>query len=314
MSKYILKRIGYALLTLFALVLITFILMQLLPGDPFMGDKAISEVTRAALVKKYGLDKSVFEQFFIYMQNLLQGDLGISLGSKRPITQIIMEAFPYSFDLGLRSLVLASCAGVYLGTIAAIKRGKKMDTVAMTISVIGVSVPSFIVAALLQYFLGLKMQQWFGTQIFPISGWEGEAAKILPTIALSLGSMATISRLTRTSMLDVLGSDYIKTAKAKGLSERKIVMRHAMRNSLMPVITVLGPIAATILTGAFVVEKVFSIPGMGKFFVLAITQNDYPLIVGTTIFYGAFLIIATLIVDILYGFIDPRVNLSGKKE
>lgn len=314
MLKYILKRVGYAVLTLFALVAITFVLMHLLPGDPFMGEKAISEVTREALIQKYGLDKSLFEQFLVYMKGVLQGDLGISLLYKRPVSTIIMDAFPYSFELGLRSLVLATCVGIYLGTIAAIRRGKKMDTLAMSLSVIGVSVPSFIIAALLQYFLGLKFRQWFGIDFFPISGWENEAAKILPTIALSFSSMATVSRLTRTSMLDVLGSDYIKTAKAKGLSERKIVMVHAMRNSLMPVITVLGPIAASILTGAFVVEKVFSIPGMGKFFVLAIQQQDYPLIVGTTIFYGAFLIIATLIVDLLYGVIDPRVNLAGEKE
>lgn len=314
MSKYILKRVGYAVLTLFALLLITFVLMHLLPGEPFMGEKAISEATREALIQKYGLDKSIFEQFVIYLQNALQGDLGISLVSKRPVTKIIMESFPYSFELGLRSLVLAVCVGVYLGTIAAIRRGKKMDTVAMTFAVIGVSVPSFIIAALLQYFLGLKLQQLFGFNVFPISGWNNEMSKVLPTIALSFGSMAIVSRLTRTSMLDVLGSDYIKTAKAKGLSERQIVMRHAMRNSLMPVITVLGPIAAAILTGAFVVEKIFSIPGMGKFFVIAITQSDYPLIVGTTIFYGAFLIIATLIVDIIYGLMDPRVNLSGEKE
>lgn len=314
MLKYILKRLGYAILTLFALLAITFIMMHLLPGDPFTGEKAISEATREALVQKYGLDKSIFEQFIIYIGNALRGDLGVSLISKRPVVKIIMDAFPYSFELGMRSLILATCVGIYLGTIAAIRRGKKMDTLAMTLSVIGVSVPSFIIAALLQYFLGLKLRQWFGVAIFPISGWGNEMAKVLPTIALSFGSMATVSRLTRTSMLDVMGSDYIKTAKAKGLSERKIVMVHAMRNSLMPVITVLGPIAASILTGAFVVELVFGIPGMGKFFVIAITQYDYPLIVGTTIFYGAFLIIATVIVDILYGIIDPRINLSGEKE
>lgn len=314
MTKYVLKRIGYAILTLFALVAITFLLMHLLPGEPFSGDKAISAAAKAALEAKYGLDKSIPEQFVQYFANLVQGDLGMSLVSNRPVSKIILDAFPYSFELGLRSLVLAICAGIYLGTIAAIRRGKKADTVAMTLSVIGVSVPSFIIAALLQYFLGLKLQQWFGYNVFPITGWGNEMAKILPTIALSFSSMATVSRLMRTSMLDVMGSDYIKTAKAKGLSERKIIWRHAMRNSLMPVITVLGPIAASVLTGAFVVEKVFSIPGMGKFFIQAIQQQDYTLIVGTTIFYGAFLIIATLIVDILYGFIDPRVNLTGEKE
>lgn len=314
MKKYILKRVWYAILTLFALLTIVFIMMHLLPGDPFMGDKAISEATKAALIQKYGLDRPIWEQYFLYLSNALRGDLGVSLLSKRPITQYIADAFPYSFELGLRSLVLATVVGIYLGTIAAIRRGKKADTVAMVISVIGVSVPSFIVAALLQYFLGLKLRQWFGIAIFPISGWDSEMSKVLPTISLAFGSLAIISRLTRTSMLDVLSSDYIKTAKAKGLSERMIIWRHAMRNSLLPVITVLGPIAAAVLTGAFVVEQVFVIPGMGKFFVYAIKQNDYPLIAGTTIFYGAFLILAVLIVDIVYGIIDPRINLSGKKE
>jgi len=314
MTKYVLKRIGYAILTLFVLVAITFFLMHLLPGDPFSGDKAISAAAKAALEAKYGLDKSLPQQFIQYFVNLGQGDLGMSLISNRPVTKIILDAFPYSFELGLRSLVLAICVGIYLGTIAAIRRGKKADTFAMTLSVIGVSVPNFIIAALLQYFLGLKLQQWFGHNVFPITGWNNEISKILPTIALSFSSMATVSRLTRTSMLDVLGSDYIKTAKAKGLSERKIIWRHAMRNSLMPVITVLGPIAASVLTGAFVVEQIFAIPGMGKFFVQAIQQQDYTLIVGTTIFYGGFLIIATLVVDLLYGFIDPRVNLTGEKE
>ncbi|MFV0381453.1 MAG: ABC transporter permease [Breznakia sp.] len=314
MTKYILKRVGYAVLTLFVLVAITFALMHLLPGDPFSGEKAISEAARAALNEKFGLDKSIPEQFIQYLQNLSRGDLGMSLISNRPVLRIIMDAFPYSFELGLRSLVLAVCAGIYLGTIAAIRRGKKADTVAMTLAVIGVSVPSFIIAGVLQYFLGLKLQQWFGIGVFPITGWSNEFSKILPTIALSFSSMAIISRLTRTSMLDVLSSDYIKTAKAKGLSEGKIIRRHAMRNSLMPVITVLGPIAAAVLTGAFVVEKVFAIPGMGKFFISAIQQQDYTLIVGTTIFYGAFLIVAILVIDILYGFIDPRVNLTGDKE
>lgn len=314
MIKYIIQRIGYSLLTLFVLLTLVFVMMQLLPGDPFSGDKAISESTRIALNQKYGLDKPIWEQYIIYLTNALKGDLGVSLISKQPVTKIISEAFPYSFELGLRSLVLATGLGIYLGTIAAIRRGKKADNIAMIISVIGVSVPSFIVAALLQYFLGLKLGQLLGINVFPTYGWNTEMSKVLPTISLALGSLAIIARLTRTSMLDVLGSDYIKTAKAKGLSERMIVMRHAMRNSLLPVITVLGPIAAAVLTGAFVVEQVFSIPGMGKYFVKAIQENDYPLIAGTTIFYGAFLIFAVLIVDIVYGLLDPRINISGKKE
>lgn len=312
MAKYILKRIGYALLTIFLLVLVTFLMMQLLPGDPFTGDKAISEVTKQILMEKYGLDKPVMEQFWIYFTNILKGDLGVSTQTQRAVTRIISESFPYSFELGIRAIVFAAVGGVALGSYAAIRRGRAGDTVAMFISVLGVSVPSFIVAALLQYCISLQLYK-VGITIFPISGWTTEFSKWLPSLALSFGSMATISRLMRTSMLDVLSSDYIKTAKAKGLSERTIVMKHAVRNAIMPVITVLGPIAASLLTGAFVVEKVFNIPGMGKFFVNSITQNDYTMISGSALFYGAFLVLATLIVDILYVFIDPRVDFSGGK-
>ncbi|WP_249028842.1 ABC transporter permease [Tannockella kyphosi] len=312
MAKYILKRIVYALATIFLLIFVTFLMMQLLPGDPFTGDKAISEVTKQILMEKYGLDKSVLEQFWIYFKNVLQGDLGVSTQTGREVTRIISESFPYSFELGMRALLIATVGGITLGSYAAIRRGRMGDTVAMLISVVGVSVPSFIVAALLQYFVALKLRT-IGINIFPISGWTTEFSKWLPSIALSFGSMATISRLMRTSMLDVLSSDYIKTAKAKGLSEKDIVIKHAVRNAIMPVITVLGPIAASVLTGAFVVEKVFNIPGMGKFFINSITQNDYTMIAGSALFYGAFLVFATLIVDILYVFIDPRVNFTGGK-
>lgn len=314
MAKYIIKRIGYAILTVFLLTALTFAMMQMLPGDPFSGDKAISDVTRAALNTKYGLDKPLWQQFFIYVGNVLQGDFGTSINYNRPVTKIIMDAFPYSFELGVRSLLIAISFGLTTGTIAAIKRGTKWDTGTMTFAIIGVSIPNFIVGALLQYFFSLKLREWFGIDFFPVTGWKTEAAKILPAIALSFSAMATVARLMRTSMLDVLSSDYIKTAKAKGLSQTQIVWRHAIRNAVMPVITVLGPIAAAILTGAFVVENIFSIPGMGKFFVLAIKVLDYPLIAGTTLFYGIFLVVATLIVDILYGIIDPRVNLSDTKE
>ncbi len=310
MAKYVLKRLAYALVTIIVLIAITFALMQLLPGDPFIGDKAMSEATKAALMAKYGFDKPVWQQFFIYMSNVLTGDLGTSAVSNRSVTTIILESFPYSFDLGIRSLIFAAIVGVFLGSTAAIRRGKTADTVAMIISVIGVSVPSFIVAAVLQYFLALRLGLALGTFIFPISGYSSEMHKILPALSLSLGTLATVSRLMRTSMLDVLGSDYIKTAKAKGLSQRTILYRHALRNAVMPVLTVLGPLAAAILTGGFVVEQIYTIPGMGKLFVTAIQSLDYQVIVGTTIFYGTFLIVATLIIDILYGVVDPRVDLS----
>ena len=314
MPKYIAKRIGYAIITLFVLTALTFFMMRLLPGDPFIGDKALPEATMAALRAKYGLDKPEWEQFVIYIGNVLKGDLGTSIHYNRPVTDIIAQSFPYSFELGIRSLIFALVAGVLLGIVAAVKRGTVWDTASMTLSIIGVSIPSFIVGALLQYVLALKLRQWFGITLFPVSGWTTEMSKLMPAFALSLGSLAQISRLMRTSMLDVLSQDYIKTAKAKGLSERQIVWKHAVRNAIMPVITVVGPIAAAVLTGAFVVEQIFNIAGMGKFFVLSIQVQDYTMIAGTTLFYGAFLIIANLIVDILYGVVDPRVKLDKVKE
>jgi oligopeptide transport system permease protein len=314
MVKYIVKRLFYAFLTLMVLVALTFFMMRLLPGDPFIGEKAIPETTLAALNEKYGLDKPVYEQLFIYMKNIFKGDLGISMHYNRPINDIIAQAFPYSFDLGLRALIFATVMGILLGIVAAVKRGTKWDTITMLFAIIGVSVPGFIIGALLQYFLGLKLFQWTGIRFFPITGWDSFASKLLPSFALSFSFLATISRLMRTSMLDVLGQDYIKTAKSKGLSQKKIIWKHAVRNAIMPVITVLGPIAAAVLTGAFVVENIFSIPGMGKFFVLSIQTQDYTMISGTTLFYGAFLVIANLIVDLAYGFIDPRVKLTEIKE
>ncbi len=301
-------------MTLFVLIVVTFFMMRALPGDPFIGEKALPEATMRALEAKYGLDKPLHEQFMIYFTNVLKGDLGISMHYNRPVTDIIGQSFPYSADLGIRAVIFAAVMGVFLGIVAAVKRGTVWDTASMSLAVLGVSIPSFIVGAILQYFLGLKLRQWFGISFFPISGWGSAAAKILPAFALSLGSLAQISRLMRTSMLDVLSQDYIKTAKAKGLSENQIVWKHAVRNAIMPIITVLGPIIASVLTGSFVIEQIFNIPGMGKFFVLSIQVQDYTMIAGTTMFYGAFLILANLVVDLLYGFIDPRIKLGGGKE
>jgi oligopeptide transport system permease protein len=312
--KYILKRILYAVLTLFVLVGLTFFMMQLLPGDPFIGEKSIPQTTLDALNEKYGLNKPLIQQFFMYIGNVFKGDLGLSIHYNRPVMDIISQAFPYSFDLGIRALIFATVIGLLLGIVAAVKRGTKWDTISMLFAIIGVSVPGFIIGALLQYFLGLKLYSWTGVRYFPITGWGTFASTLLPSFALSFSSLATISRLMRTSMLDVLGQDYVKTAKSKGLSQKEIIWKHAVRNAIMPVITVLGPIAAAVLTGAFVVENIFSIPGMGKFFVLSIQTQDYTMISGTTLFYGAFLVLANLIVDLAYGFIDPRVRLEDIKD
>lgn len=310
MVKYVLKRVGYTIVTLFVLCALTFVMMRALPGDPFIGEKAIPDTVKANLNAKYGLDKSVPEQFIMYMGNALRGDFGVSIKYNRPVSDIIGESFGYSFDLGIRALIFAVIMGIFLGIVAAVKRGTAWDTLTMLIAIIGVSVPSFIVGAVLQYFLALKLFQATGVKVFAVMGWNSFNSKILPAFALSFSSMATISRLMRTSMLDVLGQDYIKTARAKGLSNTKIIWRHAVRNAIMPVITVLGPIAAAVLTGAFVVEQIFSIPGLGKFFVNSVREQDYTMISGTTMFYGAFLILANFVVDLAYGFIDPRVKLD----
>lgn len=310
MTRYVVKRIVYAALTLFALVTITFFLMRLLPGTPFIGDKTPSPAILASMEAKYGLDKPVLVQYFMYLKNCLQGDLGISITYEKPVLDIILGAFYVSADLGLRAVIFATIAGVLLGAVAAIKRGSITDTASMIVAMIGVSVPSFILGALLQYFLALKLNKALGHVFLPVQGWGKFSQTVLPAFALGLSSLATVSRLMRTSMLDVLGSDYIKTAKSKGLSQRLILWRHAIRNAIMPVVTVMGPTIASVMTGTFVIESIFNIPGMGKYFVMSIKDSDYTMISGTTIFYGALLIICTLIVDLLYGFIDPRVKLE----
>ena len=312
--RYILKRIIYSFITILVLVTITFLLMQLLPGEPFTAGKALPDSVMQALEKKYGLDKPVLQQLFIYIGNALRGDFGISIPDGRAVTDVIAEAFPVSFSLGIRALLFAFIMGILLGVVAAVKRGTVWDSAAMFFALVGVSVPSFIMGAVLQYFLGLKLYQATGVQVFAVIGWSDFNSKILPAFALAFGSMATVSRLMRTSMLDVLSQDYIKTAKAKGLSQRQIVWKHAVRNAVMPVVTVMGPLVAAVLRGAFVVENIFSIPGLGKYFVTSVQTLNYTMIAGTTVFYGMFLILANLVVDLIYGFIDPRIKLTGGKE
>jgi oligopeptide transport system permease protein len=309
--RYTLKRLGYAVLTLFVLITLTFFMMRMLPGDPFLGDKTVTGAALENMKAKYGLDKPVIVQYFIYLGNCVRGDLGTSITYNKPVRDIISEAFLVSADLGIRALIFAVIAGVLLGMVAAVKRGSAWDSVSMFIAMIGVSVPSFIMGALFQYFLALQLRKVLGFALFPVQGWGDFSKTILPSFALGLGSLATVSRLMRTSMLDVLNQDYIKTAKAKGLSQNMIIIRHTVRNAIMPVITILGPTVASVLTGTFVIESIFNIPGLGKYFVMSIKDLDYTMISGTTVFYGALLILCTLVVDLLYGLIDPRVKLEG---
>ena len=311
MLRYTLKRLGYAVLTLFVLITLTFFMMRMLPGDPFLGDKTVTGAALENMKAKYGLDKPVIVQYFIYLGNCVRGDLGTSITYNKPVRDIISEAFLVSADLGIRALIFAVIAGVLLGMVAAVKRGSAWDSVSMFIAMIGVSVPSFIMGALFQYFLALQLRKVLGFALFPVQGWGDFSKTILPSFAMGLGSLATVSRLMRTSMLDVLNQDYIKTAKAKGLSQNMIIIRHTVRNAIMPVITILGPTVASVLTGTFVIESIFNIPGLGKYFVMSIKDLDYTMISGTTVFYGALLILCTLVVDLLYGLIDPRVKLEG---
>ena len=311
MLRYTLKRLGYAVLTLFVLITLTFFMMRMLPGDPFLGDKTVTGAALENMKAKYGLDKPVIVQYFIYLGNCVRGDLGTSITYNKPVRDIISEAFLVSADLGIRALIFAVIAGVLLGMVAAVKRGSAWDSVSMFIAMIGVSVPSFIMGALFQSFLALQLRKVLGFALFPVQGWGDFSKTILPSFALGLGSLATVSRLMRTSMLDVLNQDYIKTAKAKGLSQNMIIIRHTVRNAIMPVITILGPTVASVLTGTFVIESIFNIPGLGKYFVMSIKDLDYTMISGTTVFYGALLILCTLVVDLLYGLIDPRVKLEG---
>lgn len=309
--KHIGRRLVYAVLTVLVLASVTFLLMHLLPGSPFSGEKNITPEVQRALEEKYNLDKPLPQQYLTYMGNLLQGDLGTSLISKRPVTDIIAQAFPVSFDLGLRALGFALVLGLLLGVVAAVWRGTLWDTGVMLLALLGVSVPSFIVGALLQYYLGLQLFKATGLRVFAIMGWGGWNSKLLPTFALAFSAVAVVSRLMRAGLVEALGQDYALAAKAKGLKRSSLVLRHGLRNAIMPVITVLGPLSAVLFTGTFAIENVFAIPGLGKYFVESVRSNDYPVIVGTTLFFGIFLVGANLLVDILHTFVDPRVRVEG---
>lgn len=315
MGKYLSTRVLYSLIALILLAALTFFMMQALPGDPFLKPKKLPASVEANLRAQFGLDKPVYEQFFIYMKNVVSGDFGYSFESKRPTAEVIVRGVPYSFELGIRSIILAIIVGLLLGITAALNAGKPKDTVAMVLAILGVSLPSFVIAYLMQYYLAYELstqvRNWTGLQqLFPITGWKNEASKILPVIALAFGTMAQISRLMRSSMLDVISSDYIKTARAKGLSRSAIMRRHMFRNSILPVVTILGPLTAAVMTGSFVIENIFGIPGMGRLFVTSVQTQDYTVIMGVTLFYGAFLIITNMIVDIAYGFVDPRIRIA----
>ncbi len=309
MLKFLTQRIVMLIVTLWVVITITFLLMNLAPGSPFSKEGTMPAATLENLEKFYGLDKSLPEQYTTYLVNLVHFDLGPSYFSKtRTVNDIIRQHFPVSATLGLLALGFAIVTGLFLGIIAALKRNTFIDYTATGIAVLGVSIPNLVLGPLLILIFAVTLN-WF-----PIARWESFSYMVLPAIALGAHSTAVVARLMRSNMLEVLNQDYIKTAKAKGLNSFTIVWRHTVRNAIMPVITILGPLTATLLTGTFVIEEIFAIPGMGKYFVKSVGNRDYPVIMGTTIFYGAILIIANFIVDILYGLIDPRIKLGVRGE
>lgn len=305
MLKYILKRIASSIVTLWVVITITFFLMHAIPGDPFTNEKAISPEIMANLKHKYGLDQPLIVQYGRYLGNLVQGDLGISIKYKnRSVNDMISEGFPVSAHLGLWSAALGISLGLLLGIIASLNHKGFWDYFVIFVAISGVSIPNFVFAAMFQYAFGVKLG-WF-----PVARWGTPMHVILPALALGLRVVAFQARMMRTSMLDVLSQDYIKTAKSKGLNKRQITWRHAIRNAILPVVTILGPLLAGLLTGTFVIEKIFAIPGLGKFYIQSIQQNDYTVILGTTAFYSTVLIILVFVVDIAYGFVDPRIRID----
>ncbi|MGP4041172.1 oligopeptide ABC transporter permease [Gracilibacillus sp. D59] len=310
MAKYILQRLVYMIITLFIIATATFFLMKLLPGSPFneLGGK-MTEEQEQILLEEYGLNEPVPVQYAKYMVGMVQGDLGVSFQyNNRSVTDIILNRLGPSAQLGAQALIIGSILGIVLGMIAAIRHNTWLDYSSNVLAVIGISIPSFVFAGLLQYYFAV---QW---RIFPPSFWEGPIYTVLPTIALMIFPMAICARFMRTEMLEVLGSDYIELARAKGVSNSSIMFKHALRNALIPVITVLGPMTVSLMTGTLVIEQIFAVPGIGEQFVRSISVNDYPVIMGTTMLFSVLFVVIILVVDLLYGIIDPRIRITGGKD
>ncbi|MBP3039862.1 ABC transporter permease [Bacillaceae bacterium Marseille-Q3522] len=307
MWRYLLRRAGYMLSALFIIVTLTFLLMQLLPGTPYGNVDELTENQIALLNQKYGLDDPVALQYVKYLGNLLQGDLGNSFQSGgRSVNDIIGERIGPSALIGMQGLVFGAIVGLLLGILSALRHNTFLDYGSVIVAVLGMSIPSFIFAALMQYYIGVKLR-WL-----PPALWEGYENTIMPSIALSVAVMATVARFIRTEMLEVLGQDYVITAKAKGISRQKIVVRHVIRNALIPVLTMLAPLTVNLLTGSLVIEQIFAVPGIGEQFTLSIMLNDYSVIMGITIFYSAVFIVAIFLADLFYGVLDPRIRLDGR--
>lgn len=314
LKKYILKRVLISVFTLLAITLVLFILLQHMPGSPF-NDEKLSDDQRAVLYEKYGLDKPVIVQFGKYVDNLFRGDFGVSytISKNTPISQLIRSRLPVSIRVGGQAVALGALVGLILGIIAALKRNTVWDSLSTLISVVGVSVPSYVFALALSYYFGFKLK------IFPMLYADKTPfeSSVLPSIALSVFTMASIARFTRTEMMEILDSDFMLLAESKGITGWQLIVRHALRNALIPIITVLAPLIVDLMTGSLVVEKIFSIPGVGSLLVTAIQSNDYNVVIALSFIYSAMYIGIMLVVDILYGIIDPRIRVAkdgGKKK
>lgn len=308
MLKYIINRIFLMAITLFLIITLTFFLMHAIPGGPFTSEKMLAPEIEAALNAKYHLDDPVWLQYLNYLKSVASFDLGPSF--KYPgiqVNDMIADGLPVTLKIGGLSLLVVVLIGVPMGILAAIKKGHWQDSLVMAFATIGIAIPSYVIATILLFVFALKLG-WVPT--FGLDEWRGY---ILPVAALSGFYLSYVARLTRSSMLDVLDQDFMKTAKAKGLSPYKILIHHGLRNALIPIVTVLGPVVANLLTGSFIIEQIFALPGIGRHFVLSISNRDYTTIMGITIFYACFLMLMIFIVDMLYLIIDPRIKLSGKK-
>lgn len=307
MFKYTIKRICYMIITLFAVATITFFLMRSIPGDPLASmARTLPEQTKANYYAKYGLDQLLFTQYLMYMKGLVHFDLGESiLYAGRSVTGEITRTSPISGMVGGTALIIGTLIGVVLGIIAALKKNRWPDYIVMFIAILGATIPVFVLASLMQYVFAVKLG-WF-----PASGWGKPSNMVLPVIVMGFGSVATYARYIKSSMLDTLGQDYVLTARAKGLSERAVILKHVLRNSLLPAVTIFSSSVVGVFTGAFVTEKMFSIPGIGFYYVSSINSNDYTMIMGTTVFYAALFIIMQLVVDFAYMILDPRIRVSS---
>lgn len=309
MVKYIARRVFYMLVTLILIATFTFFLMKLIPGTPFTNAGKLSPAQLTIMKDKYGLDEPIPVQYLTYMANLAKGDLGVSFQfNNASVTDILMDRVQASAILGFQAMFFGTLIGIVLGVIGALRQNTWVDYSATFVAVIGKSIPSFVFAGLLQYYIGVKLG-WL-----PVAFWRGPEYTILPTIALSMFPISIAARFMRTEMIEVLGSDYITLAKAKGASGFEVAFKHGLRNALIPVITVLGPLTVSLMTGSLVIEQIFGIPGLGEQFVKSINVNDYPVIMGTTILFAVLFVAVILIVDLLYGLIDPRIRLAGGKK